>query len=868
MNISERQALILNQLELLVRRGDTVDEAGRKLKTLAGDHALIDGVIALRKEISDHTRVVAQGTALYDPEDGADPWYTGPSAEDVFWPKLKTALLADSSWKNAVPDLDEASTDIVGLLADPHSEQIKTRGLVLGFVQSGKTANFTATIAKAADAGYRLFIVLSGVHNALRRQTQLRLEQQLSAQHPTQWLQLTDEYRDFGNPVRALPLVAGTDLRLIAVVKKNVSRMTRLRDWLNEANKHGGLDTCPVLIIDDESDQASINTAKNAELDRTRINQLLVDLLRLPRVAYLGYTATPFANVLVNPNDAGDIYPRSFIYSLRKPDTYFGARELFGALVSEDEQTSEQAPHDMIRIISSEEAAQHSPKQLQQQGAVVTSGLADAIRWFVLASAARRVRGQTSKHSSMLVHTTMRVQFQQSYLSPIKEFIRSLDLKREQVRGALKTLWDHEMVKEPPSKHNLTAIDFTALEPELAIVLNNVKVVADNSASTDRLIYGDDPATVIAVGGNTLSRGLTLEGLVSSYFLRSSNTYDSLLQMGRWFGYRPGYSDLPRIWTTAQLAEDFEFLADVEDGLRTEISRYRLTDGSTPANLPVRILLHPKMHVTAKVKMQFAVTGDTSFSGQHPQTTYFSHLDETILSQNLNAVKHLIISIMDKIAQDISRSDNDSLTIFEGVSNHQILSFIEHYSFHSSSEMNSEKLTTYIKKQNKANSLLVWNVVIMGRKSAKRSIDLGIGKKVPLMTRSKLKRSEAGVANIGTLMSRPDRVIDIMTTEQVRDEISDSGLLKARNASQRASLIIYPIDKDSQPKADAGLRVALDAKRDLMGVAFSFPEADPSTEDQPSVHVDLTEIDTETEDFVEDYTDNEGSRDDIDLGVE
>src|SRR4029078_4930251 len=133
--------------------------------------------------------------------------------------KLKATLEADPGWVRAVPALDISSTDVVGLLADPHSSSIRTRGLVLGHVQSGKTANFTATIAKAADAGYRLFIVLSGVHNALRRQTQIRLEQQLHAPFPTSWLPLTDENCDFGNPVKALPLVAGTDLRLLAVVK-------------------------------------------------------------------------------------------------------------------------------------------------------------------------------------------------------------------------------------------------------------------------------------------------------------------------------------------------------------------------------------------------------------------------------------------------------------------------------------------------------------------------------------------------------------------------------------------------------------------------------------------------------------------------
>ena len=189
-------------------------------------------------------------------------------------------------------------------------------------------------------------------------------------------------------------------------------------------------------------------------------------------------------------------------------------------------------------------------------------------------------------------------------------------------------------------------------------------MLADNGLSTDRLVYSDEPATVIAVGGNTLSRGLTLEGLISSYFLRSSNTYDTLLQMGRWFGYRPGYGDLPRIWTTQDLADDFEFLADVEDSLRAEITRYRTMDGATPANLPVRIRLHPKMQATAKVKMHFAVQGEASFSAQRPQTTYFAHRDANVIAANQSAARSLLTGAK---ASGVVPDPQDSRTVLRDV---------------------------------------------------------------------------------------------------------------------------------------------------------------------------------------------------------
>jgi hypothetical protein len=864
MQLSDRERGVLEQIEMLIRQGRSVDEAAATLSLLTGEDELVSKMLAYRQAIIQERRKVAERTALFDAEGAPAPWYEGPSPNDVFWPGLKKMLESDPGWAAAVPSLDESSTDVVGLLADPHSPEIRTRGLVLGHVQSGKTANFTATIAKAADSGYRLFIVLSGVHNALRRQTQLRLEEHLYAPHPTKWLQLTDEHRDFGNPVKALPLVAGTDLRLLAVVKKNVSRLTRLRDWLREAHKHGGLDTCPVLIIDDESDQASPNSARNAELDRTRINERIVELLQLPRVAYVGYTATPFANVLINPSDVGDIYPRTFIYPLPKPPTYFGSRELFGQMVSEDEAAPEDAPHDMVRLVSDEEANRHSASRLMAEGPEVTPGLAEAIRWFLLATSARRVRSGQIKHSSMLIHTTMRVDPQLDYLGPIKEYIRTVsDSLTTGDDSALRAMWTSECDREPAERHGLKRVPFDDLLDELPAVVRGAQVVADNSRSTERLIFGDDPATVVAVGGNTLSRGLTLEGLVSSYFLRSSTMYDALLQMGRWFGYRPGYADLPRIWTTRELAEDFEFLADVEDALRREIDRYRMTDGATPANLPVRILRHPRMHATAKLKMQFAVTGDASFSGQRPQTTYFAHKDLATIEANLSAVRELLSTVS---ATGAEPDAEENRTVIRGMGVGAIRQFVDSYRFHPSSELTSGLLGAYIDRQIAAGALTEWNVVVIGRRPPAPTVELGLSHASSLITRSKLRRSEPLTANIGTLMSRPDRVSDLVSASTVRGK-SDIELQEMRNDSGRGLLLIYPIDKDSQPRTGVTYRVPLEADGHLMGVAFSFPQAEPGTEPVSTIQVDPALLaQGEVGDGSEEYVDDEGSRDDVDLG--
>lgn len=870
MGLTDRERSVLENIEMLIRQGRAEDEAASTLALISGEEELVARMVAYRHAIAAERRTIAGSSVLYDAEDVPPPWYTGPSEHDIFWPGLKAMLEDDPAWAGAVPSLDRASTDVVGLLAEPHSPKIRTRGLVLGQVQSGKTANFTATIAKAADAGYRLFIVLSGVHNSLRRQTQLRIDEHLVSREPARWLPLTDEQRDFGNPVKALPLLAQPNLRLIAVVKKNVSRLTRLRDWLREAHRHGGLDTCPVLIIDDEADQASPNAARNAELDRTQINKRLLELLELPRVAYVGYTATPFANVLINPADANDIYPRSFVYSLPKPKTYFGSRELFGPLISEEEATAADVPHDMIRIVSDAEAERHSTKNLLEKGPEITPALADAIIWFVLATAARRVRSSTSKHSSMLIHTTMRVGPQLQYLEPIRTFVKHLSAQvTNRDLEILHQFWDEEKRREPPSRHNLKPIAFREMTSVLPKVIDELKVLADNGLSTDRLVYGDEPATVIAVGGNTLSRGLTLEGLVSSYFLRSSSTYDSLLQMGRWFGYRPGYSDLPRIWTTQQLADDFEFLADVEDAIRREIERYRTMDGATPENLPVRILLHPQMHATSVTKMQFAVKGDASFSGQRPQTTYFDHTDPAVIEQNLKAARELIEAAT---KMGVAEEPLDAKIILRDVPVQLVRNFVAAYSFHENSALTTALLTKYIDSQNAAGALLSWNVVVMGRRPPSPTLPLGLREESPLITRSKLKRSSTKtLAVIGTLMSKPDRVADLIPASEVKPETTDQALQNLRDKDGHGLLLLYPIDKDSEPKMEGDHRVSLKAVGHLLGVAFSFPHADPATEPVNTIQVDPTLLSsTEPVDDMDDgsaeYTDEEGSRDEVDLG--
>lgn len=869
MGLDDTEQAVLIQLETLVRLGRPVSEAASQLGRMGIASQLVDRVVEFRNELATIQREhkLDHEAALFDPEMVDAPWYTGRNENDVFWPRLETTLMADPGWAAAVTSLDEATHDIVGLLQDPHSPIINTRGLVIGYVQSGKTANFTATIAKAADAGYRMFIVLSGVHNALRRQTQLRLERQLHDLEPRRWLTLTDEHRDFGNPVKALALVAGTDLRLLAVVKKNGPRLRRLLGWLRAAHEHGGFDTCPVLIIDDEADQASPNASRNPDLDRTTINRLIVDILTLPRVAYVGYTATPFANVLIDPTSPKDLYPRHFIYALKKPPAYFGAEELFGLGHTDEENLPD---HDMIRIVPEEEAQQHRVGRGSFE-AVLTAGMADAVRWFLLATAARRVRSGLAPHSSMLIHTTQRVAAQFGYQPVVREAIR--DVRAALDRGdtdQLRMFWDEETAREPAEIHGLQSVQFDSVLTALPSVLDEVKVVVDNGQSTERLLYDEGASTtVIAIGGNTLSRGLTLEGLVSSYFLRGANAYDTLLQMGRWFGYRSGYGDLPRIWTTVDLIDGFRHLADVERDIRAEVARYAV-ELTRPTDVAVRIKLHPKMQVTNRLRMQYAVPASSSFSGQRPQTILFKHRDTATVQANLGAGRAFLGA-----AAMVGKSEHDTNKIvLRDVPVSLVLDFIGTYRFHEDSEMSSSLLSGYIEKQNAHGELLVWSAAVITRESDScGTVALGLGEPVNLIERSKFANSsDPATANIGTLMSKPDRVADLMEARAAVAR-TDPQLVQDRTASGRGVLLLYPISADSRPRNSRSARVreALGAADHLIGVAIAFPTAPRETDPSSTVAVDLSHLRpvlTDGDEAVDDeeYRDDEGERNDVDLG--
>lgn len=813
-----------------------------------------DNIIALRKQERERGK-----------------WYTGgDNIENAeIWPPLK-AKLQDKIGKG-FDAINDSSDLVVGSLRPAKEESFRIRGLVVGYVQSGKTTNYMSVIAKAADVGYRLIIVLSGITNSLREQTESRLRDQL-INNDSHWFTLTTLEQDFNeDPRRASQFLSpgrsGNQIK-IAVVKKNSTVLRKLNAFIRSAGTSA--QNCPILIIDDEADQASINTAPHAKEENSAINKHLKELLRNNKVAYVGYTATPYANVLVNPSDTEDIYPEDFIYVLPKPKGYFGAEDIFGRDPINGEEpfdTGDSEPLNVFRLITDEEAEVLKPPRgrRKKEGAVfdphVTDSLREATQWFLMATAARRIRGQEQQHNSMLVHTTMSVDGHQRLYDILDQEVRDLRayFNTSKGRESFRRLWEAETSAVPADRFGLAPISFEEVARVLPEVFEEVKVVVDNGMSEERLDYESGVQTVIAIGGNTLARGLTLEGLTTSYFVRDSTAYDTLLQMGRWFGFRQGYQDLPRIWMTDELRTWFYDLATIEADLRQELARY--ADGMiTPTEVVPKIRTHSSLSITAAAKMQDAVDAKIGFSGRRIQTIHFEHRNEEVVANNLDAAR----SFAEHLGKAYSKNfieKNNGTTVVREVSTDDVIKFLEDYKFYEESDygkQNGKYLIDYIRAERASGSIRTWNVSFFGKQAGSNdqaneaTIDLGPIKGLRLVTRSAMAQANLEVARIGALVGSRDRLNDadlspdalkkINERINAEKERSESILIQSHAdhvGNDVGHLGLYLIDKGSKPRgsnADESLisdssrkvRRPLDAVDHLVGVGIFFPESNRS----------------------------------------
>lgn len=804
-----------------------------------------------KRFVEDRARVEAGGPPIIAA--GPDSWYAGPGQKDRFWPALKGQFEFENWPDERIDSVHRASSTVVAHTPRPDGASWDAKGLVVGYVQSGKTTNFTSVIAKLADVDYKMVIVLSGVHNGLRRQTQVRLDEHLRDLNSDNWMTMTGESQDFIRPTQDASAVLSAGPTVLAVIKKNVAILRRVIRWLDTPNGRKALQSSPVLVIDDEADQASVATG--------RINPLIRKLLSLmPKSTYIGYTATPFANVFIDPTQ-DDLYPKSFILNLPRPEGYFGPEKIFGrdAVEGEDDSGENGPPdgYDMVRLVPEDDVPLLRPGGSQAAtdfSPTMTEEVVDSVHWFWLATAARRARGDAG-HSTMLIHTSVKIAVHESFRPPLEDMraaaIKGLGSGDPTVLDRWRNHWEKESSCVPAEDFARTQNTFEEVLEHLPAVVASTRIVLDNYRSQDRLDYSDPSVVAIAVGGNTLSRGLTLEGLVVSLFVRGATAYDTLLQMGRWFGYRTGYEDLPRIWMTPTLAAAFRHLATVEYEMRDDIDRYQ-RENLTPTQLAVRIRTHPSLRITAK--MGAAQPAYVSYAGRRLQTRYFSTEDADWLARNREAADVLVRdSFRYGTAERLS-----SAHLFRNVSVSQIKTFLSRYEVHQDSpDLDPAMMIRYIDKQLEADpaTLEKWSVAVVFSDGP----EVGIGGlTVKTVIRSRLNDHLPARADIKTLMSKQDRALDLTLTAAEAKEETESGLVELRNRDSvhrdRGLLVLYAIDPKSDPKdpnpRPGGLepaRIALDAAGVVIGMGVVFPgNAQQKNRIQAThVAVDLTDVESD-----------------------
>lgn len=849
-DLGEPKVQLKKTIEGIQRSGQSFPEAAREFKLmLSGLESLNEKTAGLIEELlGEHQEQIRKrkkatgGKVVQEYGPGSsEGWYAGPREKGRYWPPLyetmKSGKMAD-----AADGIDDESSNILAMTANPAVEGSSVRGLVLGHVQSGKTANFTAVMAKAADEGYRFFIVLAGMYNNLRRQTQMRLEKDIfrpDSKHP--WHRLTLPDSDFGEPSNGNALFQNPAQPIVAVVKKNASRLENLRTFLEEIPEELRA-TVPAMIIDDESDQATPNTKADKD-ELSRINELVRDVWNLlPTSTYLAYTATPFANVLMDPDDEKDLYPRDFVYPLPRPDTYFGAAKVFGTAAQFALEDGD-GGLDVVRAVPEDEIeALLPPKKDEDQDydPGVVPSLADAVSWFVVATAIRYARGDGEQHSSMLVHNTHLVDPHAVQRDVLAEHVAQL--KRSSETGDLAPL---KAAFEAEADRLVEAFDNPVVPWEevcqhLPQVLDRIEVIMDNGESLKRLDYPDDePQVLVVVGGGTLSRGLTLEGLVVSHFVRRSGAYDTLLQMGRWFGYRNGYEDLVRVWTSAKLEEEYRFLAGVEEELREHLVSMA-QNGESPRDVGVRVRSHPgRLEVTSRNKMFFAETVSVQLGGNRMQTTVFDPKDQDVLRRNQDAGRKLVHDAEAALGGKPAIVDGtNGSVLFEEVPEKLVTEFLDRYVVHQEHQSLQPELTlAWIQKHGEGRP---WNVVLRSTshpdKDPEKVFDFGNGHQVALMNRAP-RESPQDRADIRALMPGADMLIDLSIKSRATGEEdplqkakNTAGMQKSRDAHGNVPLLVlYTIDKGSLP-GDAAEHVPprrpMKAEEHVVGLGLVFNQID------------------------------------------
>ena len=805
---------------------------------------------------------------------------------------------------HVINPVEASIDDVLRRLEDPERPGIwDRRGLVVGDIQSGKTAHYIGLVNKAIASGYRVVIILAGMNNSLRSQTQVRFDEglygyesetasllgdvdstaRLGVGMPSvcsnpgdsayNMLPLTNrgENGDFGaGALNQHPFPFPPPAPLVFVAKKNGNVLRNLYNWLQSKLPPANPDdpesrprlTVPMLLVDDEADLASINTRSipkdengvpDPDANPTAINRRIRQILALfSRNAMIGYTATPFANFFI-PDESldvleDDLFPRDFIVSLQSPNTYVGPSMIMGLEDDPDGPSYESGPLGIIRQIEDADMLEHTNK-----GFVVDElpeSLKEAVRAFLLSCAARDLRGQIGEHNSMLVHVTRYVNVQDQVKSLVELYVTDIRNRLESGEGdnpvlleSLRELWESDFIpttewvrtREPDITGDAPDLTWSEVQQALKNAVSRIQVREINGTANDSLIYKDykDGLSVIAVGGDKLSRGLTLEGLTVNYFLRTAKQYDTLLQMGRWFGYRPGYLDLCRVYTVQDLVVYFTQLAAVEQEVREQLADMARQE-KTPREFGLYVRQHPGgLLASARNKMRHGITMRLTYSGANAQSVAFSK-NTADISANYHRFHSFLENKCPPDKIETPSGDNGNNYIFNGVSGKDIAGLIwsnvdeRIISPDTSYVANPECISRYIRDRLSDDELTSWTVALInnsgGKQSSVGSWNLGLTRRSEIL-------SDSRSYSIKALISPLDELLDLDKLE--RDLATGRTLLEEQDRwERRNNMFLDGKGKDPGPRplavARPSAKIARDIRKPDKGLLIIYP-LDPTS---------------------------------------
>lgn len=878
-----------------VLKNNTIEEVREKAPLIQLLHPDVD-INTLIKEMEKIINVIAEDARIIESSENK-PWLSAKKAEIKwnFWNRYKIFLEENCNYPpDVILKLDKLTDTILDKTFDPTKiVKINKKGLVVGHVQSGKTSNYVGLICKAADAGFKVIIVLAGIHNSLRSQTQLRIDEGFLGKDsnpyrtqggdnrlgvgfiPTNGVRLiahsvtsNDENGDI-NKKSKQGLNFDTEEPIIFVVKKNPTVLESLYEWLKYNsdkihNENNIINSKSLLLIDDEADNASINTKKEID-EGTKINKQIRSIIYLfERYSYIGYTATPFANLFMNTSEE-DLFPRDFIINIPAPSNYIGASKIFGI----DEDNDWGLSPLIVEIDDYQDAIPDGHKKDTNPPSELPPSMEVAIRCFIIVCAIRILRGQAHKHNSMLIHVTRYKKWQESIKELVEkkvgEYKKGIDqndkitinIFKETMKIFEKTFNENFIETSQKMVNGEWGIE-DASKPmcsweevlsHLNSAVEKIKVREINGNSKDTLSYIDNPdgLSVIAIGGDKLSRGLTLEGLSISYYLRASKMYDTLMQMGRWFGYRDGYLDLCRLFTSSELCKWYGLIAAATEELRREFDYMSEVVGARPIDYALKVRSHPEqLMVTAPNKMRLSTTVQIGFSGILAET-YWLKTDISSIKHNLSCFLRLGEQLGQPESLDFSQK------IMWKTSNiDAILAFLTDFMGHPKHiAMQPGMITKYIKECTLNNELNEWIVIVPNVAGNLGKFDHefnfpDFSARIGLTMRSGSVGEDYKI-NKSHIIDRKHEYFDF---ENIDENDQNKKYILENRPSSRALLLIYPLS----PVYDRrGVRnVFSDANLPIMSYAISFPK---SSRENPTISYKINSQLLEKLDLDIDYED-------------